>query len=258
MGRGGFSPWAGPMGLALFLGLWHVGSLMYNPVILPSPFETARALVQLGAEGKLARAAADTGSRTLAGFGLALLLGGALGIAAGLWPAVRQLFGPIVTILQGIPPIAWIVLALLWFGTGGATPVFTVVVATLPVVFASAAEGVRTADRGLLEMARTFRAGTWMLLWDHYLPHLLSYLFPATVAGLGVAWKVAVMAELLATDTGIGAGLGNARVNLDTARALAWVALVVLLLAGFEYLVVRPLSRMLEPWRQPEGGGQRA
>ncbi len=254
----GRARWVSSLGLLLFLLLWQWGASLYNPIILPSPRETLAALLHLVATGQVTEAAAATAIRTLGGFAIACLAGGSLGVAAGLQPVVRRLVWPVVTVLQGMPPIAWIVLALIWFGTGSGTPIFTVAVATLPIVFVGAVEGVRTADRSLLEMARSFQTPPGMLFWDLYLPHLLSYLFPAVVAGLAVAWKVAVMAELLATDTGIGAGLAAARVNLDTARALAWVAVVVGLLFAFEYAVLHPLKRRLEPWRQTElaaGGG---
>jgi NitT/TauT family transport system permease protein len=243
--------WPGAVGLLAFLALWQLGALLTDPIILPSPWATLKALVRLAGEGRVARAALATAAHTLGGFGVAALLGGALGLAAGVRPLIRRMLAPIVTILQGIPQIAWIVLALLWFGpSSGATPVFTVAVAVLPVVFAATVGGVGTLDRTLSEMARSFRAPRSLLLSDLYLPHLLSYLFPAATAGLGIAWKVAVMAELMAgSDAGVGAGLARARTNLEVDGAMAWIAVVVLLMFAVEYLILAPLQRRLEPWR---------
>lgn len=242
---------AGLAGIALLLMLWHLASLVYNPVVLPSPWATARVLVTLTIEGQAIPTALITAAHALGGFGLAALPGSMLGIAAGINVWVRRMIWPVVTIFQGIPPIAWIVLALLWFGMGGGTPVFTVAVATLPIVFVGALEGTRTVDPALLEMAHVFRIPRRMLISDIYLPHLLSYLFPVIIAGLGIAWKVALMAELLAATSGIGARLAVARINLDTAAAMAWIAVAVLLMFTFEYAVLHPLKRWLEPWRQP-------
>ncbi|MFZ5826707.1 MAG: ABC transporter permease [Bacillota bacterium] len=236
-------------GILTILVLWQIGSTKYGSVVLPTPLETVRAISALLGEGKLLSAAAVTSARTLAGLALAVLTGTLSGIMAGLHPLADRAVRPLVTMLQGIPPIAWIVLALLWFGTGSATPIFTVAVAVIPITFAGAREGVRTMDGNLLEMARIFQTPPAMLFQDIYLPHLLSYLFPSLVAGLGVAWKVAVMAELMASSTGIGAGLHAARVNLDTAKALAWIAVVVALLSAIEHLCLNPLKRRMEPWR---------
>jgi NitT/TauT family transport system permease protein len=250
------------VGLLLFLALWQLGSLRYNPVVLPSPPETARALMDLALEGELAGAVLRTTARALGGFALAAAGGMLLGVLAGLQATVGAGLWPVVTVLQGIPPIAWIVLALLWFGGGGGASTFTVAVVTLPFTFVGAVEGVRAADRGLLEMARAFRAPPGVVLWDLYLPQLISYLFPTLVGGLAVAWKVAVMAEVLGADSGIGAGLAVARVNLDTSRAMAWVVVVVALLFAFEHLALHPVKRRLEPWRldraRPGGAGRSA
>ena len=130
---------------------------------------------------------------------------------------------PLVTLLLGMPPIAWLVLAMLWFGMGDATPVFTVFVACFPLVFAAAMQGARTLDHQLRDVAHVLRLPWWMSLTDIYLPHMLSYLFPAWITALGSSWKVVVMAELLATADGVGAALAVSRAQLDSAASLAWI-----------------------------------
>jgi NitT/TauT family transport system permease protein len=126
--------WPGFVGVGMFLLCWHLAALRYNPVILPSPVETAVALAQLVRAGHVTTAALMTCLHVLAGFGTAVLLGSVLGTVTGSSVTVRQCIGPVVTIVQGIPPIAWIVLALRWFGTGGGTPIFTGVDRDLLVV----------------------------------------------------------------------------------------------------------------------------
>jgi NitT/TauT family transport system permease protein len=236
-----------------------VGALTTDPIILPSPGATAKALVRLAADGRVAGAALATALHTLGGFGLAAAAGGLFGLAAGLSATVRRMLAPVVTIVQGVPQIAWIVLALLWFGpSSAATPIFTVAVGVLPVIFAAVVSGISTAERPLIEMARTYQTPKALLLTDIYLPHLISYLFPAVTAGLGIGWKVAVMAELMAgADRGVGAGLARARTNLEVADAFAWIAIIVVMMFGLEYLVLHPLRRWLEPWRAGEGEGGR-
>ncbi len=223
--------------------------MLYGSLIVPSPRETAAAFWRLFLAGEVLPAALLTAERALGGFVLASIIGSGVGVLAGLCPVVGSMLGPVVTMLLGIPPIAWIVLALLWFGTGGLTPIFTVIVTTLPITFAVAVEGARTRDAGLEAMAQSFDTPPSMLLWDVHVPHILSYLFPGWVTALGLAWKVAVMAELLATTDGIGANMAMARVNLETADAVAWIGVVVLLLLAVEYMVLAPLQRRLEPWR---------
>lgn len=151
--------------------------------------------------------------------------------------------------MMGMPPIAWIVLAMIWFGMGDATVEFTVVVASLPIVFVGALQGTRTLEDKFDEMADVFKVPFFMKLFDIYLPHIFSYVFPAWVAALGMAWKIVVMAELLATSDGLGASLAMARSQLDTASALAIVVTMVGLLMIAEYIFLEPIKREVEKWR---------
>jgi len=239
------------IGLGIFLAAWQVGSERYSSVVLPSPLETWEALERLAIARQLGNAALTTGFHLFSAFAIATLLGIILGIAAGIQSGFQRAISPVMSALQGIPPIAWIVLALLWFGSGHATPIFTITVAVLPIIFIGTVEGMRRFPTALLEMAYLYRTPKHLLLSDLYFPHLLSYLFPSLTAGLGLGWRVAVMAELLSSETGIGAQLNLARINLDTDEVMAWIAFVVLLIWLCEYLLLRPLRSWLEPWRHP-------
>jgi NitT/TauT family transport system permease protein len=241
--------WPELVGLVIFLVLWQFGAMRYGTVVLPSPLETWAAIGRLAARGKLGSAILTTSFHLFAAFTLAVLLGVVLGVIAGIQSWFQKAISPLISALQGIPPIAWIVLALLWFGTGSGTPIFTIAVATLPIIFFGAVEGIRTFPSSLLEMACLFRTPPSIVLRELYFPHLLSYLFPSLAAGLGLAWRVAVMAELLSSETGIGAELNLARINLDTDEVMAWIVIVVVSIWGSEYLLLRPLRRWLEPWR---------
>ncbi len=70
-----------------------------------------------------------------------------------------RLAAPLITVLMGVPPIAWIVLAMIWFGGSDATVRTVILVSALPVVFMGAARGITTRDRLLDDMARAFGAG---------------------------------------------------------------------------------------------------
>ena len=99
-------------------------------------------------------------------------------------------------------------------------------------------------------MARVFRLPARMRLFDLYLPHVVSYLFPAWINALGTSWKVVVMAELLSSSDGIGAALAGSRSHLGMEATLAWIAAVVLALLAVEYLLLEPVKREVERWRE--------
>jgi NitT/TauT family transport system permease protein len=197
--------WGAAASLLLLVALWEAGHAAYGTLVLPSPRDTFAEMARMAAAGRM------------------------LPAAAGASDVVRRLLQPIATLMLGIPAIAWVVLSLLWFGGSGLAAPFTVVVTTAPIVFAGSAQGVRTLDGALLRMARAFRAPGRVLVWDVYLPHMASYLFPS---------------------------LATARVQVDTVRAMAWVVVVVALLLAVEYLALEPLRRHLQTWRrEPPAGG---
>src|SRR5690606_33063918 len=137
---------------------WQLGHEVYGSFILPAPGETLAAAWRLLTAPAFPAIAATTAERALTGFALAAGIGTLAGTAAGYSLATMRLLKPIVTVTLGVPPIAWIVLALIWFGSGNGSAVMTVVLAALPVSFAGALEGVATRDRSLDAMARVFGA----------------------------------------------------------------------------------------------------
>ncbi len=250
VGRYLWSAWAGAAGLFCLAAAWQAGHEFYGSFVLPSPLETLKALASLVREPAFAKAAWETAERSLAGFLLAVGIGTTAGAVAGYSFAAMRLMRPIVTVILGVPPIAWIVLALIWFGSTGGSAVMTVVVAALPISFAGGLEGVATRDRALDDMARSFGAGIGMRFRTVTAPHLVSYLFPAWTTTAGTAWKVTVMAELLSNAGGIGGELATARALFDIPRVMALIVAVVAFALATEYGLLHPLRDRLERWRE--------
>lgn len=245
-----WSGWAGLAALSLLAALWQAGHETYGDFILPAPAATLRAGMALLSDTGNWRIAGVTVLRAVEGFATAAFIGAAAGLAAGYSPAGQRLARPLLTVLLGVPPIAWIVLAMIWFGSTDGTVVATVTVASAPVVFLGVAEGVATRDRGLDDMARAFGAGPLRRLLTLGLRHVADHLFPALAVALGTAFKVAVMAELLANTGGVGGALASARASLDVAAALAWVMIAVTALIAVEYGLVHPIRSEFERWRE--------
>ncbi len=241
--------WGAIAAIFLFIAAWDVGNQFYGDMILPAPLDTFANLLKLFEDEAFLQNLSITVDRALVGFALSMGVGTALGLLAGFFVTASITSRPIVTILMGMPPIAWIVLAMIWFGMGDATVEFTVFVASMPIVFIGALQGTRTLEDKFEEMAETFRVPWTMKFTDIYIPHIFSYIFPAWVSALGIAWKIVVMAELLATSDGIGAQLALARSQLDTETALALVVVMVGLLMVVEYIFLEPIKREVEKWR---------
>ena len=243
----------GLVGIALLLGLWEWGHHAYGSLVLPSLADTAQTLITMIADGKVGPALWTTFGNSAMGWAVGVIAGSLAGTLAGLRDGVRMTLQPISVILLGVPAIAWIVLALLWFG-GRWAVVFTVGVAIAPIVFAAAVQGARSLDGELARMARAFRAPFSALAVDVYGPHMFSYLFPALATTLAMSWKVSVMAELLSGSGGIGDGIATARAQVDTAATMAWIVVVVCVLVVVDHLVLRNMQNRMELWRLDDTG----
>ncbi len=244
-----WSGWGAIASIFLFIALWEFGHQLYGNLVLPSPKETFLRLGQMLVTESMWLEMQITIQRALWGFLLSVLAGTFLGMLAGLFVTASMMSRPLITILMGMPPIAWIVLAMIWFGMSNMTVIFTVVVACFPIVFVGALQGTRTLEGNLKEMADSFDTPLLMKFSDIYFPHIFSYIFPAWIAALGMSWKIVVMAELLSTPDGIGAALAVTRSQLDTAGALALVVMLVGSLLLIEYLLMEPIKREVEQWR---------
>lgn len=249
LGRFLWSGWAGLAGLALIAALWQAGHEAYGAFILPAPLDTLSAAGRLLADGSARTVLALTVERALTGFTLCAAFGVIAGVAAGYSAATLRLARPVLTVILGVPPIAWIVLAMIWFGASDATVAMVILISATPIVFTGAVEGVVTRDRGLDDMAQIFGAGPVRRFTHVAARQIAAHVFPALALALGTAFKVAVMAELLANAGGVGGALARARAMLDVAEALAWVSLAVGALIAVEYGAIRPVRAELERWR---------
>ncbi|MFP7674838.1 ABC transporter permease [Marivita sp. S0852] len=247
-----WSCWAGLAALCLLAAIWQAGHEAYGPFILTAPLDTLRSIGALLNDPQAWAIAGTTLWRALTGFALVAGIGTAIGLIAGYSPASLRIAQPLITVLLGVPPIAWIVLAMIWFGGSDATVRTVILIAALPVVFLGAAQGIMTRDRGLDRMAQSFGAGPVRRFLTVGLRQTTTTLFPAYALALGTSFKVAVMAELLASAGGIGGALADARINLDIAQALAWVVIAVALLIAVEYALVHPVKGEIERWRRAE------
>jgi NitT/TauT family transport system permease protein len=235
----------GLVGLALLWFAWGLGAQTFGPFVLPRPGEAAGRLFELFASGEATTALVSTGAQALTGWIVACAVGFALALIAALSPAIEAALRPIATVLLGVPPVAWLVLALLWFGPSGAAPAFTTAVAVFPVVFVAALQGFAARDAQLDEMAHLFRAPPWQRFIDIVLPQLLDHLLPAMATALGFAWKVCVMSEVMSSGSGIGGRLATARAHLDLPETMAWIMLVMLLVLVCDLALVAPLRAFL-------------
>ncbi len=235
----------GALGLACLAVGWSWVNRASGPFVLPSLTETGEAFVRIVAAGAAFRALGVTLLHAVGGAVLGAALGFAIGLLGGSVRAIGAVLTPSVTAILGVPPVAWIVLAFLWFGTGLAAPLFTVTITAAPIVFAATLQGVRARDPALVEMATAFRLPRRARFTRLMLPELAVHVAPALSTAFAISWKVALTAEVLGDGSGIGGAFAAARAHLDLAEAMAWIVLVVIVLLITDAALLGPVRRWI-------------
>lgn len=234
----------------LLLAAWQLGHQLYGNLVLPDPMATFIAIVDMLNDPYIQSQLGITIRRALTGFAIAAVVGILLGVLAGSISTLAVLLRPLATIFMGMPPIAWIVLTMIWFGMSNTSVIFTLVLAIVPITFVGTLQGMYTLQLRFSELADAFSLPPLMRITDVFFPHLFSYVFPSLITALGMSWKVVIMAELLASSDGVGTLLAIANTQLDMKVALALVVIIVGLLLLIEYLVMEPVKREVEKWRR--------
>ncbi|MBN1242406.1 MAG: ABC transporter permease subunit [Spirochaetales bacterium] len=219
-------------GAATMLAGWKLASLCIGKdIILPPPERVLIRAAALFAEPAFIHALAATLGRGLAAFALSMAAGALIGAGCGASPRFAAFVSPLLSAIRALPVIALILLFLFWFDVG-AVPVFAAFLMAFPVVAAQVAEGWRSTDPRLLEMASLFRLERGRVLFGIRVPSMTGHLAAAAQAAIGLSWKVVIAGEVLSQPArALGTGLQDRRLMLDTAGVLAWAAAGVLLCA---------------------------
>ena len=189
----------------LCIGLWQVIAFLANTRFLPGPFEVGKTLVELLLSGELVVHSLVSLSRVVAGFLLAVVVGLPLGIVMG-WSKRIENFSVVIEVLRPIPPLAWIPLAMIWFGIGFHSKVFIIFIGAFFPVLSNAFLGVRETEPYLVEAGRVLGATDNEILKRIVIPNSLPSILEGLRIGLGIAWMCLVAAELTGLKSPLGLG----------------------------------------------------
>jgi len=216
--------------LGIFVAAWYIGALVINNEILfPGPATTLQRLFVLVGRGRIFGPLAQTVLKALAGLGLSLIVAVILGFLMGVSKSLFKIFAPIVTIIQSIPIVSWLALAIFWWGVGFRSPMYIVFLTLFPILTINIAEGVRNVDSKLVEMARVFHFTRSQVVKDIYFASAIPFLLSAMRVGIGIMWKSVAVAEFMVGTTGLGRGIADAKASVDTQAVFAYTILLVLL-----------------------------
>jgi NitT/TauT family transport system permease protein len=228
--------------LALLIAIWWLVVVQTGSVIFPTPGQVVTGTLELVADGTLWEHIGSSLMRVGAGFLMAVVVAVPLGLWMGRVDSVYTTLNPVFQILRPISPIAWIPLAILWFGVGNASPIFLIFIASVFPVIVQTAAGVHTIEKRYLRAAENFGAPRAKLLRQVIFPAVLPDLIVGMRISLGVAWLVVVAAEMIALRSGLGYLIMDSR-NAGNRYDLVIASMIIIGVIG---LLLDGLMRLLE------------
>jgi NitT/TauT family transport system permease protein len=251
--------YAAGFGLMALLGLvWWLATRgtgaedrLVSPVILPSPGEVVRSLPSLVRERALMASIAATLQRVLIGFGLAVLVGLPLGVAAGSWRVIEAAGAPLALFGRNLPVAALIPLTILWFGIDETQKVMFIFVACVPFVYSDVAAAIAGVPDRYVETAQTLGASPWQIVRKVLVPLALPDIYNSLRHLFGLAFGYIMLAELINATHGLGYLLMTSQRRGLSEHIILILIIIGLLAYGIDRLLL-VLQRGFFPYRRAE------
>lgn len=228
--------------LAAIIALWWGVVVFTKSPIFPTPWQVVTGAAELAEDGTLW----EHISASLARVGIGFIVATAFALPLGLWmgrvESVYRTLNPVFQILRPISPIAWIPIAILWFGIGDLAPVYLIFIASVFPMILQTAAGVHTIEKRYLNAAENFGVSRFTLFRRVIIPAVLPEVIVGMRIGLGVAWLVVVAAEMIALHSGLGYMIMDSR-NAGNRYDLVVAGMVIIGLIG---LSLDGIMRLLE------------
>ncbi|MFJ9449628.1 MULTISPECIES: aliphatic sulfonate ABC transporter permease SsuC [unclassified Herbaspirillum] len=220
--------WALPVGLIV---VWQIAAQAgwLSSRILPEPWAVLRAAWNLSASGELWTHLGVSTGRAASGFAVGGGLGLLLGLLTGTFRQAEVLLDTTLQMVRNIPALALIPLVILWFGIDETSKLFLVSVGVFFPIYLNTFHGIRSVDKGLIEMAKSYGLSGWPLYRDVILPGALPSILVGVRFALGLVWVLLIVAETISAQAGIGYMTMNAREFLQTDVVLVGILLYALL-----------------------------
>lgn len=224
---------------------WFASAGHVPAYVLPPPGEVGAAVVAFASSAQRLPHLFATLGHIACAIVISFVSGALLAFAAHYanWsaPAIHQRLSPFLSAFSGI---GWTLLAVIWFGVSSFTVVFTIVAVLLPFALVNLREGLLALDAELLEMGASFGRHRWRGWRLLVAPALLPFAAATLRIMFGVAWKVALTAELFGGGRGLGYVINLARQDYDTPTLFAVILFIIIAVTLADRLLFGPLERL--------------
>jgi ABC-type nitrate/sulfonate/bicarbonate transport system permease component len=204
--------------IIFFLTGWEIaGQLrLINIRLLPPPSTLVNSFLESVRTGILLSNLIGSLYRVIIGFGLAVFMGVISGIILGLIPGLGYYITPVFDLLRPIPPIAWIPIAILWFGLGNGSAIFIIFIGSIFPIFLNTYAGIQSIPSCYINAARCIGANKLHMVIDIFLPGAMPLILTGIRIGIGTAWMSVIASEMVGTHDGLGYAIQLNRIMLNT------------------------------------------
>ncbi|MYN16298.1 nitrate ABC transporter permease [Rugamonas sp. FT107W] len=225
------------LGAALLVLVWQI--ITINNSSFPTPLVTLQEAVKLFSDPFYSKSPNDQGigwnvlaslQRVAVGFGLAALVGIPLGFLIGRVQFVGSMFGPIISLLKPVSPLAWLPIGLLVFKSANPAAIWSIFICSIWPMIINTAVGVQRVPQDYMNVARVLNLTEWKVLTKILLPSALPYILTGVRLSIGTAWLVIVAAEMLTGGVGIGFWVWDEWNNLNVPHII--IAIVAIGVVG--------------------------
>ncbi len=225
------------IGIALLVLIWQIIALKNSGI--PSPLATFKEAVVLFSDPFYRNSPNDQGigwnvyaslKRVAVGFGLAAAIGIPLGFMIGRFTFLSRMFGPIISLLKPVSPLAWLPIGLLVFKAADPAAIWSILICSIWPMIINTAIGVQRVPQDYMNVARVLNLSEWKILTKILLPSVLPHMLTGVRLAIGTAWLVIVAAEMLTGGVGIGFWVWDEWNNLNVAHII--IAIVVIGVVG--------------------------
>lgn len=231
--------------IVALITLWWAVLIVTGSLIFPTPWMVVTGTWELIENGTLWQHITASLLRVAIGFGLAVCVAVPLGLWMGWVRGAYRTLNPVFQMLRPISPIAWIPIAILWFGVGDASPIYLIFISSVFPMVVQTTVGVHTIEKRYLRAAENFGVSRRTLFTRVVIPAVLPQVVVGMRIGLGVAWLVVVAAEMIALHSGLGYMIMDSR-NAGNRYDLVVAGMIIIGLIG---LSLDGLMRLMEGLR---------
>lgn len=218
----------GSLILLFWISIWWLISLHSNALIVPSPSQTLRVLIDLGKDFNTYVIVFSSLLRVFISLLIGIGLGIILGLIAGFLPWVRKLIQPIILVIKSTPVVSFIIILLIYVDRRW-VPSICGLLLCFPIIYSNMLEGYQMVDSQLISLSKVYKVSFSRMIRMLYLPSTLPYLFVGILTSIGICWKATIAAEVISfLEHSIGYEILNGKVLIEYDHIFAWTGIIII------------------------------